>query len=196
MEILVIRPEWSRGPESCQRGVTLVELMFVVAVMAAVASMAVMLTPNFSRQAKADGGVTQAVTALRNAREMAVSQRRNMRVNFIAPNMIQVIREEIPGPATTLLSTAYLENGMEYRQFPGQDDTPDRFGFAAPISFGLAVNRIFTSEGTFVDTAGDPLNGTLFLGRINEPGSSRAITIFGPTALIRLWRWDGQRWVE
>jgi prepilin-type N-terminal cleavage/methylation domain-containing protein len=196
MEILVIRPEWSRDPAVGQRGVTLVELMFVVAVMAAVASMAVMLTPNFTRQAKADAGVTQAVSALRNAREVAVSQRRNVRVNFIDPNMIQVIREEIPGPATTLLTTVYLENGMQYRQFAGQNDTPDQFGFAAPVSFGLAANRIFTSEGTFVDTAGDPLNGTVFLGRINDPSSSRAITIFGPTALIRLWRWDGQRWVE
>ena len=196
MEILVIRPEWRRGSESCERGLTLVELLFVVAVMATVASMAVMLTPNFTRQAKADAGVTQAVTALRNAREVAVSQRRNVRVNFIAPNTIQVIREEIPGPATTLLGTTYFESGMQYRQFPGQNDTPDQFGFAAPISFGVAANRIFTSEGSFVDTAGDPLNGTVFLGRLNDPGSSRAITVFGPTALIRVWRWDGHRWVE
>jgi prepilin-type N-terminal cleavage/methylation domain-containing protein len=187
MEILVIRDE---------RGVTLLELMFVVAVMATIGAMAVMLTPDFTRQAKADGGVAQAIAALRNAREVAVSQRRNVRVNFIAPNMIQIVREDIPGPATTLLSTTNFENAMEYRQFPGQGDTPDAFGAAAAISFGPAAQRIFTSEGTFVDTAGDPLNGTMFLGRHNDAASARAVTIFGPTALIRLWRWDGQRWVE
>jgi len=26
--------------------------------------------------------------------------------------------------------------------------------------------------------------------------SARAITIFGPTALIRAWRWNGRDWVE
>jgi hypothetical protein len=164
--------------------------------MATVASMAVMLTPNFTRQAKADAGLTQAVSALRQAREVAVSQRRNVRVNFINPNMIQVIREDLNPVGTTVLNTVYLESGMQYRQFAGQNDTPDQFGFAAPISFGLAMQRIFTSEGSFVDTAGDPLNGTVFLGRLNDPSSSRAITVFGPTALIRVWRWDGTRWVE
>jgi prepilin-type N-terminal cleavage/methylation domain-containing protein len=196
MEILVIRPDGSRGAESRERGVTLVELLFVVAVMATVASMAVMLTPNFTRQAKADAGLTQAVSALRNAREVAVSQRRNVRVNFVDPNMIQVVREDLNPVGTTLLNTVYLESGMQYRQFTGQNDTPDLFGFAAPVFFGVALNRIFTSEGTFVDQAGDPLNGTVFLGRLNDPSSSRAITVFGPTALIRVWRWDGQRWVE
>jgi prepilin-type N-terminal cleavage/methylation domain-containing protein len=196
MEILVIRPDRSRGHEGCERGVTLVELLFTVAVLATVASMAVLLTPNFTRQAKADAGVTQAVTALRQAREVAVSQRRNVRVNFNNPNMIQVIREDLNPVGTTLLNTVYLESGMQYRQFAGQNDTPDQFGFAAPISFGLAMQRIFTSEGSFVDTAGDPLNGTVFLGRLNDPSSSRAITVFGPTALIRVWRWDGTRWVE
>jgi prepilin-type N-terminal cleavage/methylation domain-containing protein len=196
MEILVIRPDRSRSADSRERGVTLVELLFVVAVMGVVASMAVMLTPNFTRQAKADAGLTQAVSALRNAREVAVSQRRNVRVNFNNPNMIQVVREDLNPVGTTLLNTIYFENGMQYRQFAGQNDTPDQFGFAAPVTFGLALQRIFTSEGSFVDQAGDPLNGTVFLGRLNDPGSSRAITVFGPTALIRVWRWDGQRWVE
>ena len=55
---------------------------------------------------------------------------------------------------------------------------------------------MFTSEGTFVDQQGDPLNGTLFLSVPGDPSSARAITMFGPTALIRAWRWNGQEWVE
>ncbi len=55
---------------------------------------------------------------------------------------------------------------------------------------------MFTSEGTFVDQDGDALNGTMFLSIPSEPHSARAITIFGPTALIRAWRWNGRDWVE
>ena len=29
-----------------------------------------------------------------------------------------------------------------------------------------------------------------------EPNTARAITFFGPTALLRGWKWDGKKWVE
>jgi hypothetical protein len=94
------------------------------------------------------------------------------------------------------MTTVFLEGAMEFRQYPGQGDTGDAFGMAGPIAFGPSVTRLFTSEGSFVTAAGQPLNGTVFLGRINEPKSARAITVFGPTALIKAWRWDGVKWVE
>jgi hypothetical protein len=55
---------------------------------------------------------------------------------------------------------------------------------------------MFTSEGTFVDANGDVLNGTLFLSIAGEKNSARAITVFGTTGLLRVWRWDGQKWTE
>jgi prepilin-type N-terminal cleavage/methylation domain-containing protein len=182
------------------RGFSLVELMVVVAIMATVAATAVLLTPEFRRQARAESGVLQALNAFRFAREIAVSQRRNVRVVFVAPNRIQIVREDINAVGTvigtTLMNTIFLEGAIEFRQFPGQGDTGDAFGMAGPIAFGPSATRLFTSEGSFVTAAGQPLNGTLFLGRNNEPNSSRAITVFGPTALIKSWRWDGFRWVE
>ena len=47
-----------------------------------------------------------------------------------------------------------------------------------------------------VDQNGDPVNGTVLLGRYDDPMSARAVTIFGPTALIRQWRWGGSRWIR
>jgi prepilin-type N-terminal cleavage/methylation domain-containing protein len=182
------------------RGFSLVELMVVVAIMATVAATAVLLTPEFRRQARAESGVLQAMNAIRLAREIAVSQRRNVRLVFVAPNRIQIVREDINAAGvvvgTTQMSTVTLEGAIDFRQFPGQGDTGDAFGMAGPIAFGPSATRLFTSEGSFVTAAGQPLNGTLFLGRINEPKSARAITIFGPTALIKAWRWDGVKWVE
>lgn len=182
------------------RGFTMVELLIVIAIIGTIAAMSVMLTPEFRRQARADSGILQAMNAMRYGREVAVSQRRNVRLVFVAPNQIQLVREDINAAGavigTTLMQTTFLEGAMQFRQFPGQGDTGDAFGAAGPIAFGPSPTRLFTSEGSFVTAAGQPLNGTLYLGRINEPTSSRAITIFGPTALIKAWRWDGARWVE
>jgi len=47
-----------------------------------------------------------------------------------------------------------------------------------------------------VDSNGDVLNGTLFLAIPNQTSSARAITVFGTTALLRYWRWDGSKWVD
>jgi hypothetical protein len=55
---------------------------------------------------------------------------------------------------------------------------------------------MFTSEGAFVDQNGDPVNGTVFLGRGIDPMTARAVTIFGPTALIRQWRWNSRVWTD
>jgi hypothetical protein len=43
---------------------------------------------------------------------------------------------------------------------------------------------------------GDPINGTIFMAVPDEANTARAITFFGPTALLRVWRWDGSKWVE
>jgi hypothetical protein len=47
-----------------------------------------------------------------------------------------------------------------------------------------------------VDPSGDTINGTIFIGTTATLASARAITVFGPTALIRAWRWDGVKWSE
>jgi hypothetical protein len=132
---------------------------------------------------------------------VAISQRRNVRVEFIEPNTIQIVRENIGAGGvvvgTTLLRQAELENGMNFMLINGQPDTPDRFGRNGWRSFGPSPTRRFTSEGSFINAQGDALNGTLFMAVSEaEPNTARAITFFGATALLRVWRWDGSQWVE
>jgi len=84
---------------------------------------------------------------------------------------------------------------------PVSTDTPDKFATGPPIqtaaiAFGPLTTRSFTSQGTLVDSNGDVLNGTLFLAIPNQTSSARAITVFGTTALLRYWRWDGSKWVD
>jgi prepilin-type N-terminal cleavage/methylation domain-containing protein len=183
------------------RGFSMIELMVVVGVIGVAAAMTVLIMPSALQAAKADGGLTRVVSALRTVREQAISQRRNIRVTFNAPNQVVVSREEVPVPpataiTTTVIDTVLLEDGVSFRLFDGLPDTPDAFGNATVASFGGATFVRFTSEGAFVDQNGDPANGTVFLGRYTDPMSARAVTIFGPTALIRQWRWNGRQWTN
>lgn len=177
-------------------GFTLPEMLITIAIICTISAISVAVMPSFFTNTRADSSVAAALQQIRLARDRAIAERRNIELNFITPNKIQLVREEIPGPATTTLSTTYLENDQEFMQFAGIPDTPDAFGTNGPIAFGGSPKIIFTSEGTLVDSVGDPLNGTVFLGIINQKTTARAVTIFGPTALLRIWKWDGSKWTE
>ena len=177
------------------RGFSMLEILLVVAILGTMAAMVMMVSPAFARFARAEAGLMQAVNAFKAAREVAISQRRNVEIRFIGNNAIQTARVNIDG-TTTVLRTMQLENNVEFQLESGVPDTPDLFGNANAISFGPSATRMFTSEGSFVDSNGDVLNGTLFMSIPGQPNSARAISVFGATALIRTWSWTGQGWTE
>ena len=180
-------------------GFTMIEMLTVLAIAGVLMAAAVMVMPGILSQGRADGGAAQALNALRLARDTAIEQRRNIEVKFIGNNHIQTVRDEILAGGiangTTILADAYLES-VQFIQFTGLGDTPDHFGASGPIAFGATPNYMFTSEGTFIDATGDVLNGTMFLGTPGQTLTARAITIFGPTALLHVWKWDGSSWVD
>jgi prepilin-type N-terminal cleavage/methylation domain-containing protein len=177
-------------------GFTLIEIMMALGLIAVMSAVAVMVMPTALRSATADSGASRVASVLRTAREQAISQRRNVRMTFTAPNQLVVTRVNVPATTTTTLGTTVLESGIAFQLFAGVPDTPDAFGNPSATSFGTATTVMFSSEGTFVDQNGDPVNGTVFLGRGIDPLSARAVTIFGPTALIRQWRWNGGQWTD
>jgi len=177
-------------------GFSMIELLVVVGVIGVAAAITVMVTPTALRITRSDSGLSRVVATLRTAREQAISQRRNIRVAFINNNQIVVTRVNVPGPSTTVINTVYLEDGITFQRYTGLPDTPDAFGSGSAVSFGTATTVAFTSEGSFVDQNGDPVNGTVMLGRYDDPTTARAVTLFGPTALIRQWRWSGARWTR
>jgi hypothetical protein len=142
------------------------------------------------------------MTELRWAKNAAIAQRRDVEVQFVSPNQIRLLRHDVGAggadAGTTLLRSVYLENQVEFRLTPGLPDTPDGFGQTTATAFGGAATLFFRSEGFFTDSNPnlDPLNGTVFLGIRNQVSSARAVTIFGPTALIRGYTWNGRQWVE
>jgi hypothetical protein len=130
---------------------------------------------------------------LKLARETAINQRRDIQLQFVGTNTLQLVRTDLP-TGSSVIATAVLEHGTEFRLFPGLPDTPDAFGNGAAVWFGGASPVMFTAEGMVTDTIGNVVNGSLFIGQPNRPMTARAITLFGPTATISSYRWNGSSW--
>jgi prepilin-type N-terminal cleavage/methylation domain-containing protein len=175
-----------------QRGVTLIELLLVVGIMGVVGAMGTAQIVNVRRSMQGDGAMRVVMNQLNTAREMAVTQRRNMEIKFVGGvggNWIQIVRREVPAGTKTLSSIAF-EGNVTYNLLPSVSlDTPDTFGKASALAFGTATTYTFSTEGTLIDQSGNPLNGTIFLAVANVRSSQRAVTIMGGTGRVRGFKW-------
>ena len=185
-----------------EAGFTLVELLMVVAVGGTLAGISIMGFANAATSIRGDNGMVQVMSQLRMARDLAINQRRAMEVEFLAPNEIRITRQDIPA-GTTLMNQFFLEGTVQFLQFSGVPDTPDGFGDSDEIDFGGGPSQQigFLGDGMLVDLsnpaiAGMPVSGTVFLGIPNQPGSARAVTVFGGTGRVRGYTWIANEWRE
>lgn len=174
-------------------GFSLLELLVVIAIAGVTLAIGAGFFPQARDTIQGDANMRIVNWQLKLARERAINERRSIQVDFVAPNTIRLTRQEIPG-GTTVLHTAVLENGTQFLLFPAQPDTPDGFGRPNPVWFGGTNAVMFTADGMLTDAAGTPVNGSIFLGQVGRPMTSRALTIFGPTATLRSYRWNGSEW--
>jgi Tfp pilus assembly protein FimT len=180
-------------------GFSAIELMMTVGIMGILMAMAVFSIGQTIPGYKGDGAMRVLLAQVNTAREMAIAQRRVMRLSFTGGNFVQIIREEIPIGAnpltTTVVGSAYVEGGATFMLDPlVTTDTPDGFGNSAALAFGSATLVRFNSEGSLVDQSGNPLNGTVFVELPRQPRSLRAVTVLGSTGRVRAYRWDGRQW--
>jgi Tfp pilus assembly protein FimT len=182
-----------------ERGVSLTELLLAISIALTVAGLSVGGIMAMVKTSRADGGLAEAVAAIEWAREMSVSQRRNMQVVFVEPNQIQIFRVGVNGTAeTTPLRVMVLEGRVRFVKMTGIPDTPLAFGNSASngINFGSSTPVMFTTDGSLLNAGGDVINGTLFLGVVGDLVSPRALTVFGATGALTPWVWDGRKWNE
>ena len=97
-----------------ESGQTLIESLMIVGIVSVIASAAVMQIGQSGPALKGDGAMRVIVAQLNSAREWSISQRRQMRVTFVPPNQVQIIRQDVPNGAT-ILSTIALESGVQSR---------------------------------------------------------------------------------
>jgi type II secretory pathway pseudopilin PulG len=202
----------SKRSRTAEQGFSLIEMLFVVALAFTIMSFAVMNTVGSSSNARANSAMDAVTSQLRQAREMAIAKRRNVQVQFTAPNQIQLTVLTLPGEAVPpVIAPTTLPGGLTFAVLVGTD-TPMNFGNSTAISLqqpggGGAWTVMFTTSGAFCGTAqaaatlyqatnNNPVNASLFLGVVGKPTTARAVTVFGATGRVRSYYWTGVSWQE
>jgi prepilin-type N-terminal cleavage/methylation domain-containing protein len=203
----------TRAAARDQAGFSLMELMIVISVLGALTGMAVYQIGASRPGYIGDGAMRVVLSQMNQAREMAITQRRNVRIEFLGTSQVQISREVVPAtvPATwTIVQSVLLEGGMQYGRVtsvPALPDSKDLFNTGPPanptatefwLAATLATEIKFTPEGTLVNQDGLTLNGSVFLTLPNATKerrlSARVVTAMGSTGRIRAYKWDGFQW--
>jgi type II secretory pathway pseudopilin PulG len=189
-------PRWTG-----EDGFSLVETMMVVCVSAILGSMAMIQIANARPAFQGDGVLRVLMAELNYAREMAVAQRREVRIEIINDSRLRVLRIDDLAPEDgveippELLRDVTFEAGAKFEMLDGVTmDTPDDFGLTQ-AAVPEAVLR-FTSDGMLVNDSGEPINASLFVLIPGAPKSFRAATVLGSTARVRGYRWYGDSWAR
>ena len=190
------------------RGFSLVEMVIVVAVALTLMAIAMIQAQPALLQIRANTAKDQVQSALRTARESAISNRRSVKVEFLVnpagnPTGYYVRLTRMGGgfgPDTVFLFMA-IQNSVIFTTFNTLPDTPDGYGNGAPIYFGGLANgppagMFYQSDGTFITSTGIPINGTVFLGIPNQPSTARAITVLGTTGRVRSYHNSATAWFD
>jgi prepilin-type N-terminal cleavage/methylation domain-containing protein len=198
---------------SGQAGFTLVETMVVTALAGIVTGIAVVQIGSSRQGLVGDGAMRVVISQMNQAKEQAITQRRNMRLTFNNNNSVQILREEVPAAAggPTTISSVPFEGGLTLTR-PASVPTLAAVGNVPTLSevtaaastslstspavaFGSATTEMkFAPDGTLIDQDGVALNGTVFVALGNQALSTRAVAVFGSTGRIRAYRWDGKNW--
>lgn len=195
-----MRPLDASGRTRTAPGFSLIELLFALGIASVLAALAMPVSNQYVRWAKADSATEATLRVITGARDRAIAERRNIELTFVMPNILRLERENIDASGNTTSKTTELEvmldNGQQFLKFTGVPDTPDAFGNSSAVTFGGTAPYMFASDGTLVDSSGDPVNGTILTGTPNQKETARAVTIFGASGLIRSWKWRGSSWAK
>lgn len=207
----------SKRTNNAEQGFSLLEMVVVMGLALTVMAFAVMNTMSSTQNAKANASMDAVISQLRQARELAIAKRRNVQVQFTAPNQIQVTVLTLPGEAIPpALPVVYLNDnvagGSTFTVFPSLPDTPMNFGNSTAINLqqptgGGAWSVMFTTSGAFAGSAqaaaslyqatnNNPVNASIFLGVAGRTNTARAVTVFGATGRVRSYTWTGSSWQE
>ena len=184
-----------------QQGFSLLEILVAVAIISVVLVMAMLnygsILPNY----KANSAMDQVLSQMRSARERAISHRREVQVQFIGTNQLQMSELWTLGTPPVERPVSF-EGGAQFIVFSSVPDLPApyNFGNSAPIYFGGLSGgppiMKFSTTGAFIDGGNSLVNGTVFLGIPGKPSTARAISILGATGRVREYHWDGTQWQE
>ena len=193
------------------RGFSLLELLIVIAIGLTVAGITFMSLMPLLKQTHVDSAYDTTMAALRNYRNLSITQSRRYIVTFAAPGTItvQYWAFAVPvSPPPVVVATYTLPPDIQFAVQAGFPATaPDSFGtgvtsidFDQGMGLGSQPYVMFMPDGSSQDTLGNMDSGVVYLTRPGDLYSSRAVSVFGSTGRIRGWRLYNQagnnKWVQ
>jgi Tfp pilus assembly protein FimT len=209
------KTEVLHGRPCGQSGFSLLEMMIVCCLFLIVGGMTFMAVQPVLKDARANQAFEDVLMQLRTARQRAITERKQYIVCFgvatpagaLTPlggptaQSIQMFRWDA---GTALSAAAQITNNklptdMLFQTVGGIPTNvatvPDGFGNGATaIDFDQSVagaiqNQVlFMPDGSAHDVNGNLNSGIIYVGRIADLYSSRAVTLYGATGRIRGWR--------
>src|SRR5216110_2223174 len=117
-----------------ERGFTLLESLIVISMSMTILAISILQLQPTMQLFRSRAVTGQVKGTLRQARELAISERRSIVVQFAGNNTIQLF--EVLEPTNTMALTPFLTvsigSGVQFMTFSGETDTPDGFGRIFP----------------------------------------------------------------
>ncbi len=189
-----------------EKGFSLLETLIVIGIMGILASIAIFKSFGTMETYQANSAMDIVISQLRVARQLAISQRRNVQVSFnTAANPPKITYTVLAGnyAGSTEVNgtpvTMPLPNQLQFTSESGEVDTPMAFGTCGG-NFGVCIAGVgggpaimgFNSQGQFTDgTWVNTLNGTVFIGIPSQASTARAVTVMGGTGRVRSYSYAG-----
>jgi prepilin-type N-terminal cleavage/methylation domain-containing protein len=202
-----------------QNGYSLLEMIITVSILLILAAVTFTALQPALTVDHVDSAYTTTIMALRNTRNLAITQSHEYYVNFnptgFATGTIQIEYQPpaaTPGgtlPAIEQVITYTIPSDVKYGVLTGfPASAPDGFGTGiAPIDFGQGLGGgslnyvVFMPDGSSRDSLGNYNNGVIYLtNTASNIMQSRAISVWGATGRICGWRLtpsgSGYEWVQ
>jgi len=202
---------------AAESGNSLIELLVVVAVILILSSVAIPYMWNYKKLYKSEDQALKMMDLMREAGQMALVKRRTIRFELdLTDNAMLLIDESQNAPKGQLLKKIPLELARDVRvdaipagvtkpNPPNYNDAAfatDNVGHmvgATTITAHNIWSCRFKSDGTVVNTAGNPASANIYIWPPQFTGSSsarngneiRAVTLFGGSGAIRYWKYTG-----
>lgn len=186
-----------------QRGFSLIELFFVIAMVLIITAGALVQFVPVLKRARAENALQTTLGQVRNARGLAIDQRRKYRLSFLAPRTIQ-LDQVVVDPVTKIQSFLFVSTidlpldtqfiAISGIPTSGSGTTPDSLPTTGPaidfsVDFGGSGTQIFFQpDGRALDSANRLNNGVVYVARSGELMSSRAVSVLGATGRVKGWR--------
>ncbi|MGB7593008.1 MAG: prepilin-type N-terminal cleavage/methylation domain-containing protein [Terriglobia bacterium] len=182
-----------------EAGFTMIELMLSLAIVVLVFGMAFEAFQKALPSMRADSSMQLLEAQLRQAREVAIDQRRYVTVTFQGTSELVAVIVGLNGSSNTQLYDYVLPERMAYTLFAGIGDTPDGYGDTSAVTYNcpgstLPCTITFNSDGSVQDGQSGSSNGSIFIGIAGQTQTARAVTILSATGKIKGWRYTGSAW--